>query len=552
MQLKMKLISALEKVFLDEEPVEKPEAGPLAGFQNETISFQAAYSLTETDAPRLWVQPAVRSPLEKYVRVRAVRHVPVRFACMPASGDNYLRKAPGLYPDALRDIVPLSLHAYYGQWDTLWIDVEPRGEVAPGTYPVEVAMLREDTGEELASVKTSVTILPGELPKQTLIHTKWFHYDALAHYYHVPVFSEEHWRIVENFMRAAVKRGINMMLMPIHTPPLDTRVGGERLTVQLVDVYLNDGVYSFGFDRLRRWVDMAKRCGVEYFEVAHLFTQWGARATPKIMAVVNGEMKRIFGWDVAADSDAYRAFIGAYLPALLEEFKALGIDKRCYFHISDEPSEAHLENYLKAKALVAPYLRGYPIMDALSNFAFYESGAVAKPVPAINHINPFLAAKVPGLWTYYCCGQHRDVTNTFIAMPSARTRMLGVQLFKYDIEGFLQWGYNFYGTEYSDFQVDPYAVTDGEAFTPAGDCFQVYPGEGGEPEESIRMMVAAHAMQDLRALRWLEQLAGRDRALALIEEGLDAPLTLTRYPKDAAYLLNLRRRVNEAILAALR
>ena len=549
MELKMKLVSALEKVFLDEEPVEKPEAGRIEGFQNETISFQAAYSITSAD-PRLWVQPKVTSPIAAYVHVRTVRHVPVRFTCMPDSGDNYLRKAPGLYPDLLREVMPRRLHAYWGQWDTLWIDVEPNGEVEPGTYPVEIALLNEPTGEALASVTANVTILPGLLPAQTLIHTKWFHYDALAHYYHVPVFSEEHWRITENFMRAAVKRGINMMLMPIHTPPLDTRVGGERLTVQLVDVYLNDGVYSFGFDRLRRWVDMAKRCGVEYFEVAHLFTQWGARATPKIMAVVNGEMKRIFGWDVAADSDEYRDFLNAYLPALVKELRALGIADRTYFHISDEPGEDHLENYLKAKALVKKHLEGFVIMDALSKIQFYESGAVEKPVPAMNHMDDFLAAKIPGLWTYYSVGQHRDTSNTFVSMPSARTRILGVQLYKFDIEGFLQWGYNFYGTQYSDYQVDPYAVTDGEAFSPAGDCFQVYPGEGGEPEESIRMMVASHAMQDLRALRLLEKLVGREKVLSLIDEGLSEPVSFTKYPKDSMYLLNLRRRVNESIVAA--
>ena len=175
---------------------------------------------------------------------------------------------------------------------------------------------------------------------------------------------------------------------------------------------------------------------------------------------------------------------------------------------------------------------------------------MARPVPAINHMDEFVAAKIPGLWTYYCVGQHRDVTNMFMAMPSARNRILGVQLYKYDIEGFLQWGYNFYGTQYSDYQVDPYAVTDGEAFTPSGDCFQVYPGEGGEPEESIRMMVTCHAMQDLRAMRLLESLRGRDAVMALIEDGLSEPLSFTRYPKDAMYLLNLRHRINRAIAEA--
>ena len=173
--------------------------------------------------------------------------------------------------------------------------MEPDGEVEPGDYPVTIELSTGISEDEPVRRTQTVRILPGYLPHQALIHTKWFHYDGLSHYYHVPVFSEEHWRITENFMRAAVKRGINMIMMPTHTPPLDTRVGTERLTVQLVDVYVNNGVYAFGFDKLRRWVDMAERCGVEYYEIAHFFTQWGAHAAPKIMATVDGVSARAAG-----------------------------------------------------------------------------------------------------------------------------------------------------------------------------------------------------------------------------------------------------------------
>jgi len=266
---------------------------------------------------------------------------------------------------------------------------------------------------------------------------------------------------------------------------------------------------------------------------------------------VDGEYKRIFGWDVAAVSDEYKAFIAAYLPAVLAELKALGVDKKCFFHISDEPSADHLEDYKAARAVVEQYLEGYPIMDALSNFEFYRSGAVTKPVPAIDHIAPFVEAQVSGLWTYYCIGQHRQVSNMFVSMPSARNRILGAQLYKYNIEGFLQWGYNFYNTQYSDYPLDPYENAEGDGFSPAGDCFQVYPGADGEPEESIRMMVTSHAMQDLRAMQWLEELVGREVVMELIDGDLSEPLTFTRYPKSADYLLNLRRRINEAIVEAL-
>ncbi len=548
MELQMKLLSALEKVFLDTEPVERPEDGILSGFRNEVMSFQAAYTLKA--GTRDYVNVEVVSPIARYVRVRSVRHVPVRFAAFAEDGDNYLRTAPGLYPDLLTEIRPHALRAYENQWDSLWVDVAPDADAPAGVFPVEIR-LTDDKGEVAASRTARVEILDASLPKQTLIHTKWFHSDCLMNYYHVEAFSEEYWRIVENFVRAAVQRGINMILMPVHTPPLDTREGTERPTVQLVDVYLDHGAYRFGFDNLRRWVEMCKRAGVEYYEIAHLYTQWGARYTPKIMAHVDGELKRIFGWDVSATSEEYRAFLNAYIPALLAEFKTLGIDEKCYFHISDEPSAEHLSEYLAAKQQVVSLLKGYHIMDALSDFDFYKAGVVEKPIPSNNHIEPFLEAKVPGLWTYYCISQHKDVSNMFMSMPSARNRILGVQLYKYQIEGFLQWGYNFYNSQYSDYPVNPYEITDGDGFSPAGDCFQVYPGADGQPEESIRMMVTAEAMYDMRAFEMLESLAGRDAVMALIEDHLSEEITFKKYPTSAGYLLALRDRVNREIMARL-
>ena len=136
------------------------------------------------------------------------------------------------------------------------------------------------------------------------------------------------------------------------------------------------------------------------------------------------------------------------------------------------------------------------------------------------------------LWTYYCTGQWKEVSNRFMAMPSARTRILGVQLYLYKISGFLHWGFNFYNSQYSIKHINPYAVTDaGEAF-PSGDAFLVYPGEGGVPEESIRLMLMQQVMQDVRAFELLESLVGRERVCEIIAEGTDEPITFKRYPKE--------------------
>lgn len=542
------------KVFPDEPVLEEWTRSQFEGFQNETISFQAAFCGT-AEYDRRPVVLRAESPLKKQIRIRTVLSVPVRLAALPGADDNYLRTTPGLYPDLLRDQRaenPLAiLRVQTEQWQSFWIDVEPEDECEPGVYPVELRLVTADDETVLASASVSVTILPGRLPAQKLIRTHWFHTDCLAEYYRVPVFSEEHWTIIENFIRTAVRRGCAMIFTPLFTPPLDTAPGGERLTVQLVDVHVCKGAYTFGFDRLERWVEICRRCGVAYLEMSHLFTQWGAAAAPKIIATVDGEEKRLFGWETDAHGEAYAHFLSEFLPALMEKLNELGVAERAYFHISDEPSLDHLENYRHACSLVKPYLQGRPVIDALSDFAFYQTGALEKPVVAIDHLEPFLQAGVPGLWTYYCVGQYRDVTNSFMAMPAARTRMLGVQMYRYQLEGFLQWGYNFYHTQLSLANLNPYEVTDAGGVFPSGDAFQVYPGADGKPEESIRFMLNHLAMQDLRALEALETLQGREHVLRLLEECAQGPLTLTDYPRDTVFFDRLRQRVNKELSGRL-
>ena len=134
-----------------------------------------------------------------------------------------------------------------------------------------------------------------------------------------------------------------------------------------------------------------------------------------------------------------------------------------------------------------------------------------------------------------------------MSMPSARNRIYGVQLYKYDIIGILHWGYNFYNSQHSYEHINPYQVTDSGNGFPAGDPFLVYPGADGHPEESIRMMVHYEALTDLRALELLESLTSKEHVMGLIEGDLDEPLTFKKYPKSDMYLIQLRNRVNREI-----
>lgn len=548
-------VSSLEKVFSDTKPM--PYSGRLSMLRKDRLSFQAAFQFLG-DRPDLrwgvWVRAEVESPLKQWIRLYHVKEIPSTHPVTDDSDGNYLRTTPGLYPDLLQPLNDGMLRADLGRWNALWVEISSDEETPAGEFPVKVT-LTFDEGEtsRVLTAETTVEVIPAVLPDQELIRTEWFHGDCVADYYHVEVFSEEHWELLRKQIACAAEYGINMLLTPVFTQPLDTAVGGERTTIQLVDVARNNGVYSFGFDKLDRWVRMCRECGIQYFEIAHLYTQWGAEHCPKIMATVDGEYRRIFGWDTAATGEDYRNFLAAFLPALTARLEALGVDKKhAYFHVSDEPGEAHLPQYHACKEQIAPYLEGYPLMDALSDFDFYQKGVCRHPVVASNHVTPFLEHHVPDLWVYYCCSQGYQVSNRFFSMPSARNRIIGTQFYKCQIAGFLQWGFNFYNSQFSLRHLDPFAVTDADIAFPSGDAFMVYPGPDGTPWKSIRLLVFAEALNDLRAFRLLESLTSREYVLELMEGGLSKEITFFEYPHGADYLLNLRARVNQEIKARLK
>lgn len=548
-------VSSLEKVFSDTKPM--PYAGRLSMLRKDRLSFQAAFQFLG-DRPDLrwgvWVRAEVESPLKQWIRLYHVKEIPSTHPVTDDSDGNYLRTTPGLYPDLLQPLNDGMLRADLGRWNALWVEIASDEETPAGEFPVKVTLtLGEGESSRTLTLETSVEVIPAVLPDQELIRTEWFHGDCVADYYHVEVFSEEHWELLRKQIACAAEYGINMLLTPVFTQPLDTAVGGERTTIQLVDVARNNGVYSFGFDKLDRWVRMCRECGIQYFEIAHLYTQWGAEHCPKIMATVDGEYRRIFGWDTAATGEDYRNFLAAFLPALIARLEALGVDKKhAYFHVSDEPGEAHLPQYHACKEQIAPYLEGYTIMDALSDFDFYQKGVCRHPVVASNHVTPFLEGNVSNLWVYYCCGQGYQVSNRFFSMPSARNRIIGTQFYKYQIAGFLQWGFNFYNSQFSLRHLDPFAVTDADIAFPSGDAFMVYPGPDGTPWKSIRLLVFAEALNDLRAFRLLESLTSREYVLELMEGGLSKEITFFEYPHEADYLLDLRARVNQEIKARLK
>ncbi len=547
--IETKLVSSLEKAFVDDDIDNFKALRRISALRGERISFQLLHRQRGDKYIQFCLPPLYFSgALGSLAVAREVCHLPVvRPINYDAYDENYLRTTPGIYPDLLRPLHRGGSATVVKTLGSIWIDLTIPESFAPGEHELTVKLDCEKFGLGIIENTLTVEVIDATLPPQTLINTQWFHCDSLASYYDVEVWSERHFEIIESYMRTAVKNGQNMILTPVFTLALDTAVGGERLTHQLVGVSKNGGEYSFDFTLLDRWVDLCDKVGFKYLEISHFFTQWGAHHAPKIMATVDGEYKKIFGWETDAHGEEYREFLRSFVTAFLSHMRAREDDGRCFFHISDEPSLDHIESYQKSKAAVADLLDGYTIMDAMSKYDFFERGIIKTPIPSNNHIKPFLENRVPGLWTYYCCTQTVNVSNRLVAMPSYRNRSIGIQMFKYNIVGFLQWGYNFYQSFHSTDAINPAYDLSGDDWVPAGDMCSVYPDSNGTPLESLRLIVFNEALQDMRAMQLLESYMPHEKIVAEIEAVFGGSIEFDVCATSADQMLAVREKVNELI-----
>lgn len=516
-------------------------------FRNERYSWQVAYFVDAQNWGRREGHISVQGDVASFVTVKQVGLVPCELPCYEKA-DDYLFTQPRLAPDVLKTVVDGKLLYVPRRWESIWLTLDGKEELLPpGKHELIVSITAD--GEE-QHISLTLEVIPAVLPEQSLLFTQWLHCDGIAQYHGLKMFSEQFWCVLERYVKMAAANGINLLYTPLFTPPLDTKVGGERLTCQLVQVFVEGGKYRFGFRRLARWMKMAERCGIRRFELSHLFSQWGAKFAPKIVALDEKQNEiELFGWETPASGAEYRQFLASFLPALNEFLHQAGVSDRCYVHVSDEPSKEGLPSYKLAASLVKQYLPGYPLMDAMSDYEIYENSEVSDPVVALNHMTPFLQKNVSPLWGYYCCSQYEKVPNRFIAMPSYRNRIVGLLCYRERLKGFLQWGYNFYNSQYSLTSVDPYACTDAGRAFPSGDSFSVYP-EGNGCTESLRLVVFNEALQDHRALCLLEELAGREEVDRFIGR-CQTKMTFFDYPHEASFLIRFRERLNAEIKSYL-
>lgn len=556
MELKVIQLNSLEKIRLTDELIyeETTSAKVLLG---ERFSYQIAFR-----GPWALLSVTLESELSEYIKIYSVENSPMDYTVYDESrapsDDDYITKTPGLMPDLLLPIEEKgAIKLVEGTSKAIWVRIDVPKDIIAGSYDIKIrlkSIVKDGLGNAVGEgsegfdvTKTfTLNVINAQMPNQETIYTQWFHADCISDYYNVPIYSEKHWELIESYIKTAVETGINMILVPVITPPLDTMPGTARPCVQLTDIKKEGNKYFFNFDKLRRWIFLCKKCGIKYYEISHLFSQWGSEFSPNILIEENGEKKYLFTWGVSSDSKEYIEFLKCFIPELVKVLKEEKIEGNTFFHISDEPRINHIEAYEKAYKLIKPLIGNIKTIDALSDYSFYEKGLVEYPVTCTSSIDEFLNHNVKNQFVYYCCGQINLLSNRLLSMPSYRNRIMGVQMYMHNIKGFLHWGYNFYNSELSAYKINPYKTTSGDSSFPSGDAFSVYPGENGALL-SLRALVFYEGLQDICALKLLEKYIGFEDVKEFVNSEAGEKITFCNYPRNSSFLPDLRQKIIDII-----
>ena len=542
-------ISPLEKVRACDSLVSPEQLHSRAVLHGERLTYQICIRSEH----RQRVNVSLVSELAQFTKLYLVKDVIMDLpACTEdLCNEDYISQSPGLMPDLLQPFESGAELILSPQPTVIWVRTDIPHSLPTGEYTIK---LRFDTTDmaahsEFSETVMHVRVIPAEIPEQKLIYTRWLYCDCIAVQHNVEIYSEEHWNLIDKYIAAAVDCGVNMVLLPIHTPPLDVAVGATRPCVQLIDIEKCGCNYNFGFERFHRFITLCKKNGVRYYEIAHLFSQWGAKCAANILVTACGKTSYMFGWNTPANDPVYIDFLRQYLSAICKELQKEDISRQTFFHISDEPSLETIDNYRNAAEIIRPLIGECRTMDALSDYTFYEKGLVECPATLINHIHDFLDHHVENQWLYYCSCPETVYPNSFLAMPLRRTRILGFLMYKYQITGFLHWGFNFYNASLSRYPINPYLTTSADKAFASGDSFIVYPGIN-TVLSSIRAETMFAAIQDMQLCFVLEQQIGREAVIKMINDAAGYDIRFDFYPKNDAFLMDLHEKMVHSIAVA--
>lgn len=345
-------------------------------------------------------------------------------------------------------------------------------------------------GDELI-LPVRIRVLDKQLPERTLQLTNWYSEALVAHWHGLEYGSEAHIDMLRRYL--GTMRDCHQNIC--------------RVTFGDMKVTKANGEYIFDFSAMKRWAELGLECGFDTLEWEPIISRPTWRDPPFTIFDIADSCKPLECLSTPGRK---------YLTSFLTQFNAFltenGWREISLVHISDEPKERCADDFRILAGIFRKYLPGIRLMDAIEIYFIEEALDIYVPKNHYYQLNrndfEALRSDRNELWFYTCNMPGGKFLNRFLDSPLLNTRLLHWGNYRYNLTGYLHWGY-FYCSETQD----PFEQTSRSPGLPAGDTHIVYPGKDG-PLLSLRWLQMKCGTEDYEILRALS-LHDRGRADAL-------------------------------------
>ena len=403
-----------------------------------------------------------------------------------------------LVADVIDHITP-ALDIKANTTQPVWVSVKvPRENIIKGMYRGTVTV-KED-GKVLAELPLTVTVKNRFLPepKDWAFHLDlWQNPYAVARYYKVEPFSQEHFDLMRPIMKRYADAGGKVITASIMHKPWNGQTY-DPFESMVTWMKKADGTWWFDYTVFDKWVEFMMDCGVKKEINCYSMVPW--RLSFQYFDQASNQFKFFNG---KPGEPAYEEFWMRMLKSFAQHLKEKGWFEITHIAMDERPLNdmlATIKVVYKADPDFKLSLAGTYHKELLEDLDDYCITLAEKFTP-----EEIAKRRAEGkVTTYYtCCTEPRP--NTFTFSPLAEAEWLGWWAAKINVDGYLRWALN-------SWVKDPLLDSRFTAWA-AGDTYILYPG-GRTSTRFERLIEGIQAYEKIRILRNEKDRRGRSKNYA--------------------------------------
>lgn len=409
----------------------------------------------------------------------------------------------------------------------IWIDCRLPQSITPGVYKGTVTV---KDGDNILStlkldIKAASRILPA--PSQWGYHLDlWQSPFAVARYYQVPLWSQEHLDAMRPLMKMLADAGQKIITTTLMHKPWNGQTH-DYFETMVTWMKKADGTWSFDYTVFDKWVEMMMNVGIDKQINCYSMVPW--KLSFQYFDQASNTLQFV---QTAPGEKAYEEMWIAMLSSFSKHLRDKGWFDICTIAMDERPMEV-MQKTLQVIRKADPEFK----VSLAGNFHQELEADIYDYCIAIGTTYPeeviVRRANENKPTTYYtCCAE--AFPNTFTFSDPAEAAWMSYYAAKDHLDGYLRWAYNSWPLEpLLDSRFDAWA---------AGDTYLVYPGARSSIRfEKLIEGIQAHEKVTILRKEFAEK--GNKAGAAKLEKALSA-FQLKDFPQvPAAVTVNKAKRV---------